>query len=363
MLNTPNKKVVWLAAGLAGLQLLAGCKKQGGGPLAGGGFPPMQVIAVEAVRQPVTESLSLVGSMAANEMVEIKSETDGIIQEIPFHEGQRVEKGQLLLRLDETKLAAALNEAESNFKLSQANFDRAKQLAQDKLISQSEYDQAAATFALNQATVELRRRELKDARVYAPFNGTIGARNVSPGQVISRSTVLTWLVDLEKVKVEINVPERFIGQLRVGQDLELKVAAFPGQTFTGKVYFVAPLVEASTRTALVKAEIPNADHTLKPGMFANLDLTLRVRENAVVIPEAALSQVLDDNRASVFVVGTNDTVFIKPVRIGVRLPGRLEVIEGLDGGEKVVVEGVQKIGPGSKVKLAPPEAAKPYSGK
>jgi len=320
----------------------------------------MQVIAVEAKRQPVTESLSSVGSIAADEMVEIKPETDGIIQDILFKEGQRVEKGQLLVKLDDTKLTAALNEAESNFQLSQANYDRAKQLFKAKLISQSEYDQAAATFALNQATVELRRRELKDTRIYAPFSGTIGARSISPGQVITKSTVITGLVDLDKVKAEINVPERFVGQLQIGQELELKVPAFPDQKFTGKVYFIAPSIDPNTRTALVKAEIPNLDHTLKPGMFANLDLTLQVRENSVVIPEAALSQVLDDNRASVFVVGTNETVSIQPVRIGVRLPGRVEVVEGLSGGEKVVVEGVQKIGPGSKVTLAPPEVAAPY---
>jgi membrane fusion protein (multidrug efflux system) len=353
------KKILNITLALClGALLVSGCnKKSGGGPA--GGFA-MQVIAVEVRRQPVTESLSLVGSIAANEMVEIKSETDGTVQDIPFTEGQPVEKGQLLIQLDETKLAAALAEAESNFKLSQANFERSKQLFRDKLISQQEYDQAAATFDVNRATLDYRKRELKDARIYAPFAGIIGARNISPGQVIAKNTVLSWLVDLDPVKVELNVPERFLGQVSVGQTLDLKVAAYPTNRFQGKVYFVAPSVDSNMRTTLVKAEIANPDHRLKPGMFANLDLAVQVRENAIVIPEVALSQILDGNRAMVFTVGSNSMAQLKPVQLGLRQAGKVEIVSGLEAGEKVIVEGIQKIGPGSPVKLAPPEAAAQY---
>jgi len=335
-----------------------GCSKKAVG--APGEIFAVQVIAVEAKRQPVTESLSLIGSLAANEMVEIKAETDGIVQETPFSEGQGVEQGQLLIRLDETKFTTALAEAEGNFKLSRANFERAKQLFKDKLISGQEYDQAAATFDVNQATMERRKRELKDARIYAPFAGIMGARNVSPGQVIARNMVLSWLVDLDPIKVEWNLPERFLSQVKTGQTLELKVAAYPTNRFQGKVYFVAPSVDPNLRTTLVKAEIPNPHRELKPGMFANLDLTVNIRENSIVIPEVALSQILDGDRAVVFAVDTNSIVQLRPVKLGLRLAGRVEIISGLDAGEKVVVEGVQKIGPGAKVKLAPVEAAAPY---
>jgi membrane fusion protein (multidrug efflux system) len=165
---------------------LIGCKKQqAGGPQ--GGFA-VQVVAVEAKRQQVKETLSLVGSIAANEVVEIKAETDGIVQEINFKEGGRVDKGQLLVKLDESKLASALAEAEANLKLSLANYDRAKQLLQDRLISQQEYDQAASTYSVSEASVELKRRQLKDARVHAPFAGIVGAQQISPGQVIARTT-------------------------------------------------------------------------------------------------------------------------------------------------------------------------------
>lgn len=326
-----------------------GCSKSSSPGAAAAGMA-VPVIAVEAKRQPVTESLSLVGSLLANELVEIKSETEGTVQDINFQEGQSVKKGDLLIRLDETKFTTALAEAESNFKLSKATFDRAKELAKSHLISEQEYDQAAATYNLNEATVHRRERDLKDARIFAPFSGIVGARYVSPGQVIARDTRLTTLVDLDPVKVEINVPERFLSQVRLGQQLELSVAAFPSNRFHGAVYFVAPEVDPNTRTALIKAQIPNPDHVLKPGMFANLDLTLKVRDEAVVIPESAL--VLQQEKVSVWVIGSDDTVQPRFVSVGLRMPGQVEITSGLQGGERVITEGTQKVRPGGKVKAA-----------
>jgi len=350
-----------LISTLAGLQLLSGCKPKSGADGTPAGLPTMQVVAVEARRQPVTESLALVGSIAANEQLELKSEIDGTIQEILFREGQPVEKGQLLIRLDETKLAADVAEFESNFKLGQANFDRAKQLVQEKLIPQSEYDQAAATFDVRQATLNRKQRELKDTRITAPFSGVIGARNVSPGQVIARNTLLTWLVDVDPVKAELNVPERFLAQLRLGQTLDLTVAAFGTNQFHGRVYFIAPAVDPNTRTTLVKAEIPNPKLELKPGMFANLELNLQIRENAIVIPETALSQLVEGGGAVVFIVDKASTAQPRKVKLGIRLAGQVEISEGLEPGDQVIVEGLQKIGPGIPVKFAAPET-KPAAG-
>jgi len=345
-----------LAAVLLPLGCGTGCKKQAAGP-AGGGFA-VPVIAVEARSQPVSENLSLVGNLTASEMVEIKTETDGIVQEIQFTEGQRVEKSQLLVKLDDTKLGAAVAQADANLKLSEANHERARQLLQDKLISQQEYDQAASTREVNQATVDLQRRRLKDARILAPFAGIVGARQISPGQVITRSTTLTWLVDLDIVKVEVNVPERYLQELRVGRPLEFSVAAFPGEKFRGEIYFVSPQINENLRTALIKARIPNADHKLRGGMFASLELTLQVRAAAIVIPEPAIMS--NGDAFSVFVVDKDGNAQIRAVQIGLRLAGKAEVLKGLNAGEKVVVEGIQKLRPGGPVKLAPPEAAKPY---
>jgi membrane fusion protein (multidrug efflux system) len=332
------------------LVLASGCGPKNAAPAGagGGGAFAVQAIVADVTVQSITETLSLVGTLAANEMVEIKSETDGVVAEILFQEGQLVKSGDLLLRLDEVKASAALAEAEANFKLSRVTHDRSRQLFQDKLISQQEFDQAAALFQANQAGVEMRKRELKDARIVAPFDGVVSTRQVSPGQVISKNTTLTWLVDLDPVKVELGVPERFVSQLKIGQKLQVTVAAFPARVFSGELFFVAPFVETVTRTALVKARIPNLQHELKPGMFANLDLTLRLKEQAILIPETSVMATGD--RTVIYVVDAQDTAQIRPVKVGLRQAGMVEITEGLKPGERVVAEGHQKIRPGGKVK-------------
>ncbi len=312
----------------------------------------MQVVAIEAKRERVSEIISLVGNLLANESVEIKSEIDGTVAEINFQEGQRVEIGQLLIRLDERKLVAAVAEAEATFKLSQSNFERSRQLFKEKLVAQQEFDQMASIFEITKANLELKRQQLKDARVLAPFSGIVGARNVSPGQVISKTLTLTWLTDIDPVKVEVNVPERFISQLKVGQKIQINVATYPDKKFEGAVYFIAEQVNSVTRTALVKAKVPNPELLLKPGMFAYLELTLRIRENAIVIPESALSQLIEGGGATVFIVDQAGTAQMRKVKLGVRTAGKVEVVEGVSEGEKVIVEGLQKIGPGMPVKVA-----------
>lgn len=318
----------------------------------------VQVVAIPVRQKPVVEVVPLVGSIAANEFIEVKCEADGLVAEIGFEEGQRVSKGSLLVALDESKFAASLHEAEANQKLAEANFARARQLVEAKLISQQEFEQTAAAFTMNEATVELRRRQLRDARVLAPFAGTVGARQVSAGQVISRNSILTTLVDLDTVKVEMNIPERHLGQIKTGQKIRFHVDAFPKDAFEGEVYFVAPQLEANTRTALVKARVPNPDGRLRGGMFAKLDLSIQLRENALVIPEPAL--LSNGDQISVFVVTAQTNVVLRPIRTGIRLAGKVEVISGLTNGETVVVEGHQKLFPGAPVRFGPAASSAPY---
>lgn len=322
-------------------------------------MPPPRVVAVPATSETVSERLSLIGSIAANEIVEVRSEADGIVQEIKFEEGQPVEQGQLLVRLDESKFAAAVAEDEANLRLSRANYDRAEQLRREQLISQQEFDQAKSSFDSSAASVELNKRLLKDARIFAPFAGIVGVRRVSPGQVINKNSTLTWIVDLDPVKVEFDVPERFLSQVQTNQQISVSVAAYPNRKFEGKVFFISPFVDLTNRTALVKAEIPNPKGELKPGMFANLNLTMNVRENATVIPEVAVAQTLEGGKAMIFVIDGQTNANLRPVKLGVRMEGRVEV-EGVKPGELVIVEGTQKTVPGKPVRLAPPEAGAVY---
>ena len=334
------------------------CRKSPGAAAGAAGAFAIRVVALPAREEPVIDTVSLVGSVTPNEMIEVKSEMDGMVKQIGFEEGQRVEKGQMLVLLEETKLAAALAEADANLRLAKTSFDRTADLHRNKLISQQDYDQAAATFSANEAGVDLKRRLLSDARMTAPFSGIAGSRQISPGQVISRNTLLTTLVDLDVVKVEVSVPERYLSQVHVGLGVGFKVAAFPGETFQGEVYFISPQLDTGTRTALVKARIANPGGRLKGGMFANLDLTLQLRKSALVIPEPAV--INNGDITMVFVINTNHTAEMKTVKVGLRLAGRAEILSGLHAGDTAVVEGVQKLRPGALVELSGPESAAPY---
>ena len=180
-------------------------------------------------------------------------------------------------------------------------------------------------------------------------------------EVVREMNRLGMLVDMNPVKLEVNVPERFLSLVKLGQSIELRVAAFAGQKFKGDVYFIAPQVDTATRTALVKARIPNPDFALKPGMFANLDLTLQLRADAVVVPEPAI--MVNADRAMLYVVDKDMNAQLRPVKLGVRSAGVVEILEGVVAGQLVIVEGVQKVRPGSKVKPAGPEAAAAYAPK
>jgi membrane fusion protein (multidrug efflux system) len=197
------------------------------------------------------------------------------------------------------------------------------------------------------------REQLGDATVTAPFAGVVGARLVSIGQYVTKGQQLTSLVDTDPMKVEFGMPERFLGQIEAGQAVKLDVAAYPQTPFSGEVYFIGPQVEPATRTVPLKATVPNPDGRLRQGMFAHVELIVRVKERAVVIPDTALLHQGD--LTFVYAIDAEQTAQMRPVRTGVRLVDAVEVIEGLQPGEQVVVEGHQKLHPGAKVELRQPD--------
>jgi membrane fusion protein (multidrug efflux system) len=331
----------------AALLLLAGCGKRGPGPAGPGGGMAVHVVGFRAVEQPVEERVAVVGTLAANEAVEIKSELDGVIEEVGFEEGAAVDAGRVLFRIDRIKLEASLAEAEANLKLAEVTLGRYAALAESRAVSRQEVDQARTGFQARLAAVELMRAQLEDATITAPFDGVVGSRLVSIGQYVTKGQQLTSLVDTDPMKAQFDVPERYVSHLGPDQHIQIAVAAYPEEIFTGKVYFVDPQIDEATRTVLVKALVPNRDGRLRSGMFANLTLILQVREHALVIPETAL--MVQGQTTTVFVVDETGSVQPRPVKTGVRLAGMIEMLEGLRAGETVVVEGVQKLGPGASV--------------
>jgi membrane fusion protein (multidrug efflux system) len=354
--HQPTILLLTLAALL--LAGVSGCKPKGaaGGPP--GGFAT-QVVAVKAAREAVSENLRVVGTVLANETVDLQPEVDGRVTAIHFEEGQKVQADQLLVEIESGQIEAMLSEAEANLALAKSKWERAEDLLKNKTMAKQESEEAEAQFNMTRARVEQMREQIRYRKLKAPFAGVIGARRISPGQVITKQTVIATLSDLDPVKVEGNVPERFLATAKEGAKFALTIAAFPQEKFEGELYFVAPHIDPINRTALVKARVANPELRLKPGMFASADLTLRVKDDAIVIPEASLMP--QGETFAVIVVDAELTAQMRPVKAGVRMAGRVEILEGLKEGETVVVEGWQKTRPGGKVTLAPPEKAAAYS--
>lgn len=323
-----------------------GCSRKDPADSAGAAMTvPVRVAG--AVEKALDDKITVVATIAASESVDIVAETDGRVEIIGFDEGQSVTNGQMLFQLDQAKMAASLAQAEANLSLAETNFKRSEALLANNTISKQEFDQASSAFALNRATVELTRRQFEDTLIIAPFDGIMGTRFVSPGQVINKNTRLSSIVNIDPAKVEFKVPERYVGALMTGQAVSIKTQAYPNDIFEGSVFFVDPSLDTDTRTVLVKAAVKNADSRLKPGMFGTLDLTLHVRDKAVVIPESAL--ILRGDSAFVWTVDAGGVVGMAPVDVGIRLHGEVEITKGLSGTDTVIIEGTQKVGPGSRV--------------
>lgn len=348
----------WVRAVVAGFLLLgAGCGKKG----AGGGWGEMvvPVVVATAQEQAIEDIISAVGTLEANEHVDVRSEIDGTIASMEFEEGQRVTAGQVLVTFDQAKWRAALTEAQANLQMAESTRQRYAALLQTRAVSKQEVDQANATWAANQALVERLTAELEEATVTAPFAGIAGARLLSIGQFIPRGTTITILIDPDPMNVEFRLPERFLGQVRSGQLVKLDTAAYPDVPFTGDVYFIDPQVDDATRTVLIKATVPNPDGRLRRGMFANVALVAQVKKNAIVIPDIAVLH--QGNLTFVYAIDAEQKAQRRTIRLGLRLPNQVEVVEGLQAGEQVVAEGHQKLHPGAKVAPRQPAPAEPPS--
>jgi membrane fusion protein (multidrug efflux system) len=312
------------------------------------------VVIAAAATAPVEELLSAIGSVEANEQVQLKAEAAGVIAHIGFAEGGPIQAGDLLFELDSAKENALLAQAKAEEDVARQNLERARQLAGTRAISAQEMDQLGSLVAARTAARRLQEEQLADMRITAPFHGVVGPRHVSVGQYVDRGQSLVELVDKARVKVTYRVPERRMSDLGLGREVRVTVSAYPDKVFHGVVDLVSPVVDPSTRTVLVRAVVPNPEDLLKPGMFARVETVIARREEALVIPESALVAGLDG--FSVYVV-KDGQARLTPVALGVRHRGTAEVRSGLEVGQEIVVQGTQKLVDGMAVVAAAPADA------
>ncbi|MBI4178066.1 efflux RND transporter periplasmic adaptor subunit [bacterium] len=202
------------------------------------------------------------------------------------------------------------------------------------------------------AEMNLAKEKLKDLTLLAPMNGILSERRVAVGDFVDKGALLFDLVDISSVKIAFKVPERYLGRIRTGQEAVARVAPYPQEAFSGSVYYIDPTVDAASRTALLKMRLQNPGHRLKPGLFANVQIVVGDFPRATVIPEEAVVPQGGDMFA--YVIEAN-TARLRPIRTGLRSRGKVQILEGLTAGERVVVAGVQKLRDGAPVRVNEPE--------
>jgi membrane fusion protein (multidrug efflux system) len=320
-----------------------------------GGPPPVAVEVVGVSRQTIADVVDLVGQLEAEESVLLKAETSGVVDVIEFNEGDKVQKGTLLFRLRDGEQRAKLREAEAELRLADDEFSRTKALAAQKTVSPSELDRATAALEAARARRDLAAVELERMSIRAPFDGMVGAREVSPGDRVMRNTGLVRIDAIDSLRLLFTVPEIAVNAMFVGLPLDISVAPYPGERFTGQVYFVAPTLDPANRRLMLKALVANDEHRLRPGLFANIRLEAARREDALVVPESAVAY--DADGVFVWRVKPDHSVERVPVEVGIRRGGKVEIRRGLTGEDRVVTAGTHKVAPGVVIQEAAPVPA------
>jgi len=337
---------------MAALAIAVGACKKGkaGGPdpAGGGGGPPMglPVEVVVARTDTVRDEIGATGQIEAVQSIDLRPEVDGRIVAIVIREGQEVDQGTPLFKVDDAQLKAQVAQLEAQRDLANQALARVKELAQQSASSTADLEQAEASARSAQAEYDLQRIRLDRTTVRAPFAGVVGQRYVSLGDYVTTSTKLASLHTVNPQRAAFQVPERFARQLRPGQHVSFRVAAIAGRDFTGEVDFVDPVVQLPGRTILVKARVPNPAHLLQPGMFIEARLVTAVRPQAVVVPEDAVVPAEGSSFVWVVADGKADR---RKVTLGVRTPGFVEVMDGVKSGEQVVTGGLELLAPGAPV--------------
>ncbi|WP_198368845.1 efflux RND transporter periplasmic adaptor subunit [Roseomonas rosulenta] len=312
---------------------------QGGGRGSGPGGPVGVIVQPVRVAQ-VVDKVESVGTVRAREAVTITSKVAGIVETIGFTEGQRVEAGATLVQLDAAALRAELDQARALMDDARNQLVRARQLQAGQTIAAQRLETLEALARQAEGRVRQADARLEELRVNAPFAGRVGLRQVSPGALIQPGTVITTLDDTAQVRVEFSVPEVHLARIRVGSAVTARSIAYGERRFRGVVAVIDTRIDPATRSVRVISEFDNSDEALRPGLFLTVELVLEERDRALLVAEEAIDPVGD--RAFVFVV-RDGRARRQEVKLGLRLPGEVEIREGLNAGEPVVVRGIQRL--------------------
>jgi membrane fusion protein (multidrug efflux system) len=294
----------------------------------------------------LVDETQAVGSLRSRQGVMLRPEVGGRVKQILFSDGQRVRKGQLMVQFEDQLQQAQVAQARAELSIAEANHKRNQELVAQNFISQRSLDESAAALEVSRAKLSLAQATLQRLQVLAPFDGITGLKQINVGDYLKDGADMVNVEDIDAVLLDFRLPERFQARVRAGQKAQLTVDALPGRPFTAIVQAVDPLIEANGRSVGVRGCIDNRQQQLRPGMFARVNAVFGSRENALVIPEEAI--IPQGGRTFVVKVVAGDKPDVRvservAVKVGLRQPGKVEILEGLSAGDTVVTAGHQRL--------------------
>ena len=320
--------------------------------LAERGHSTVTVSTAIATIESWARKINTVGSLRAVQGVEVSAEVSGVVAEISFVSGSRVETGTQLLQLDDTAEAAELRSLNAQLELAKQDYERAKGLSIKTLLSQAQLDRTKSVLDSLEARAEEQQALIARKSIQAPFSGVLGIRKINLGEYLSPGTPIVTLQQLDPIFTDFTVAERYLSSLAVEQVIEVELAAFPAEIFQGKISAISPKVESRTRNIKLQATLQNDDTRLRPGMFARVAIILGGANTVVTLPRTAVEFLPYGN--SVFIVtqeGDALTVHRRQITTGRILGTRVEIIKGINSGEQVVSAGQLKLRNGQHIRI------------
>lgn len=357
-------------------------ERGGGGFGRGGGFggfgrPPMTVELATASRADLSDEITIVGNLVGEATVEAVPKVAGRLQQVNVRLGDRVSRGQILAKIEDSEIREQVKQAEASFNVAQAtvrqreadlkfaqtNFERSRSLFASQLLPQSAMDDADARQQAANAQLDLARAQFEQAKarleelrinlantvIASPVNGFVGKRNLDQGAYVTPNSSFISLVDIRVVKLLVNVIESDLRRISPETAAMVQVDAYPGETFAGRVARIAPVLDPATRTASMEVEIPNPSFRLKPGMYARVSFVVEQHRQALVVPTNAVVDI--DGKRGVFVVAEGDTAKFQPVLTGLEDSDRTEITEGLQEGDQIIATGAAGLREGDRIML------------
>lgn len=350
------------APGGAAMAAQKGGQGKGGPPGKGGGmggFGPAQVTVATVQPRTFVDSIDVIGVAKGRQSVTLTAATTQLVQRVRFADGQAVPRGAVLVELKDTEQDAGISQARARLVQAQRDYDRWKTLAAQGYASKAALDQREATYLAAKADVDAAVSRQNDRMIRAPFSGVVGLTDIAPGALVNPGTAIVTLDDISAVRVDFEVPDRYLASLRQGQTIYARTDAYPGDVIQGRIATLDTRIDERTRSITARAEFPNPGARLKPGMMLRVAIA-RGERQAPSAPESAIS--VQGDSAFVYVLARQGQRMVaeqRPVLAGVRQDGFVEIREGLAPGERIVADGLNKIQPGQAVRPAGAQRAGP----